>query len=258
MSMPPHMRGYPAAAQNNNVRYAVAGQDAQRQQQQQKQDEQIAQMLQAQEFHRTQNPSHIAMPHHSGAHHGGGGRHGGKQDAIQAMIGGAGHNGGGSHDPEREARHRVRDEQLKMALEVNPEAFISVPMLYVSCTLNDVPLKAFVDTGAQMTVMTAKCAQKCHLLEKVDPRFRGVAAGVGAARIAGRVHMATLRFGSTTAVDVSITVLEQNHGPELLVGLDLMRKYQAVVDLARNVMLIGGKAIPFVEDDDHKRREQRR
>ena len=40
---------------------------------------------------------------------------------------------------------------------------------------------------------------------------------------------------------------------QLLIGLDLMRKYQAVVDLGRNAMLIGGKAIPFVEGDDKKR-----
>lgn len=59
-----------------------------------------------------------------------------------------------------------------------------------------------------------------------DSRFRGVAAGVGAARIVGRVHMAQLRFGKRMACDVSITVLEQSssHSPDLLLGLDLMRK----------------------------------
>jgi hypothetical protein len=31
-----------------------------------------------------------------------------------------------------------------------------------------------------------------------------------------------------------------------------MRKYQAVIDLGRNAMLIGGKAIPFVEGDEKK------
>ena len=175
------------------------------------------------------------------------------------MLAGIGHPGGhsggaGGHDAAREARHRARDEQLKMALEVNPEAFVHVPMLYVACTLNNVALKAFVDTGAQMTVLSLKGAQKCNLMDKIDSRFRGVAAGVGAARIVGRVHMATLRFGSSTAVDVSLTVLEQSHGPELLLGLDLMRKYQAVVDLGRNAMLIGGKAIPFVEEDKKERR----
>ena len=37
--------------------------------------------------------------------------------------------------------------------QVNPEALVRVPMLYVRCDLHGVSLKALVDTGAQMTVM---------------------------------------------------------------------------------------------------------
>ena len=217
--MPPNMRGNPFQQQQQQQ------QQQQRQQQQQlMRDEKLAQALQVHEYDRA--------------------------------AGGIGQRQHGAIDPERQARHKARDEQLEMAFEVNPEAFVPVPMLYVACSVNDVPLKAFVDTGAQMTVMTAKCVQRCKLEQKVDPRFRGVAAGVGAARILGRVHLATVRFGSQTAVDCSITVLEQSHGPDLLLGLDLMRKYQAIVDLGRNAMLIGGKAIPFVEGDqkEHHRR----
>ena len=153
----------------------------------------------------------------------------------------------GRVDPAREARHQMRREQLEMALEVNPEAFVSVPMLYVDCELNRVPVKAFVDTGAQMTVMNLKCAQRCGLLQMVDPKFKGVAAGVGTARIAGRVHMATLRFGKKTAVDTSLTVLEQAGGPELLIGLDLMRKYRAHIDLEKNALIMGGEML-FMKD----------
>ena len=83
----------------------------------------------------------------------------------------------------------------------------------------------------------------------VDRRFRGVAAGVGVAKISGRVHMARLNFGKGGAVDMTITVLEQDGGPELLLGLDLLRKYNAVVDLGRNALLIGGQALPFVQGD---------
>lgn len=170
--------------------------------------------------------------------------------------GGAGH----SNDPQREARHRARDEQLKMALEVNPEAFVSVPMLYVACLLNNTPVKAFVDTGAQMTVMTVQCAKACNLLNVIDSRFRGIAAGVGAARIVGRVHMATLRFGKKMACDASITVLEQSssHAPDLLLGLDLMRKYQATIDLGRNGMVLGGELIPFIPDPHKEEKDARR
>ena len=73
--------------------------------------------------------------------------------------------------------------------------------------------------------MTLDCAKQCNLLQVIDSRFRGVAAGVGAARIVGRVHMAQLRFGKRMACDVSITVLEQSagSGPELLLGLGARR-----------------------------------
>lgn len=198
--------------------------------QQVKEDGRLAAALQAHYYHRADHPSQ----------HGGGGR-----------SGGGGHGSGGQSGGGRAA---AIEGDMRMALEANPEAFVPVPMLYVSCTLNEVPLKAFVDTGAQMTVMSVRCAEKCALLQKVDPRFRGVAAGVGVARLAGRVHLATLRFGPQTAVDLSITVMEQNSGPDLLLGLDVMRKYAAVIDLGRNALVIGGKLIPFVEGDERRRR----
>lgn len=125
-------------------------------------------------------------------------------------------------------------------------------MLYVRCTLNNVGLSAFVDTGAQMTVMTLNCARKCNLIELIDRRFSGVASGVGVAKIVGRVHMATLRFGRTAAADVSITVLDQRGGPELLIGLDLLRKYHAHIDLEHNQLVMGGNRISFVDNDDSK------
>jgi len=114
-------------------------------------------------------------------------------------------------------------------------------------------VKAFVDTGAQMTVMNLRCAQRTGLLPAVDPKFKGIAAGVGMARIAGRVHLATLRFGRSTAVDTSLTVLEQSGGPELLIGLDLMRKYRAHIDLEKNKLIIGGEELPFVKGGEKER-----
>ena len=97
----------------------------------------------------------------------------------------------------------------------------------------------------------------CNLINVIDSRFRGVAAGVGAARIVGRVHMAQLRFGRKMACDVSITVLEQNSGPDLLLGLDLMRKYTATIDLSKNGMVLGGELIPFIDDPHKKERDAR-
>ena len=55
-----------------------------------------------------------------------------------------------------------------------------------------------------------------------------------------------LRFGRSAALDTTITVMEQRGGPELLLGLDVIRKYSAVVDLGRNTLVLGGETIPFV------------
>ena len=41
-------------------------------------------------------------------------------------------------------------------------------------------------------------------------------------------------------------------------GLDLMRKYQATIDLAKNGMVLGGELIPFIPDEREKRRDERR
>lgn len=49
-------------------------------------------------------------------------------------------------------RERRIDENMSHAMEYHPEAFASVTMLYVPCQVNGIPLSAFVDCGAQMTI----------------------------------------------------------------------------------------------------------
>lgn len=144
-------------------------------------------------------------------------------------------------DAQRKIEEAIRqknvDENYEMALEHSPEVFTSVTMLYVPMEVNNHPIKAFVDSGAQMTNMSHDCAERCGLMRLVDRRFGGVAIGVGESVIIGRIHAVQLKIGHMFYT-CSITVLEKL-GQGMLFGLDMLRKHACVIDLEKNVLRVG-------------------
>ncbi|KOM27732.1 hypothetical protein LR48_Vigan460s000300 [Vigna angularis] len=147
-------------------------------------------------------------------------------------------------------RQKGIDENWAAALEHNPEAFARVVMLYVDMEVNGVPLKAFVDSGAQSTIISKSCAERCGLLRLLDQRYRGIAHGVGQSEILGRIHVAPIKIGSIF-YPCSFLVLDSPN-MEFLFGLDMLRKHQCIIDLKESVLRVGGGevSVPFLQEKD--------
>ncbi|CAH8518784.1 unnamed protein product [Dicrocoelium dendriticum] len=147
-------------------------------------------------------------------------------------------------------RQQNIDMHMESALEHYPETFAQVSMLFVNCKVGGQPIKAFVDSGAQSTIMSEKCAKRCNLERLIDKRWSGMAYGVGTQTIIGRVHNGDLEIEGIFLATSFIVLKDQQL--DLMIGLDMLRRHQCCIDLKRNVLQLDGGRVetPFLPESE--------
>eukprot|EP00984_Skeletonema_dohrnii_P030229 scaffold21575_cov172-Skeletonema_dohrnii-CCMP3373.AAC.3 len=123
------------------------------------------------------------------------------------------------------------------------------------------PIAAYVDTGAQVTVISAAAARKVGILHLMDRRYAGRATGVGQCRILGRIPAGCVHFMLGQREDddhhedydddddyeeeersivqmngPALTVLEGTvtEGVDMLLGLDVLQDWEATIQMGGN------------------------
>ncbi|KAK6175362.1 hypothetical protein SNE40_013842 [Patella caerulea] len=149
-----------------------------------------------------------------------------------------------------EIRLKNVESNMETAMEFAPESFGQVIMLYIDCQVNGHPVKAFVDSGAQMTIMSQACAERCNIMRLVDRRWAGIAKGVGTQRIIGRVHLCQIQIGPDF-LQSAFSILE-DQPMDMLLGLDMLRRHQCIIDMAKNELQIGttGTVTKFLSESE--------
>uniref|UniRef100_A0A0K0DZB9 UBA domain-containing protein n=1 Tax=Strongyloides stercoralis TaxID=6248 RepID=A0A0K0DZB9_STRER len=141
------------------------------------------------------------------------------------------------------------EENFRMAQEYIPETFFINNLLWIRLKINGVPVLGIVDSGCQSSaVVSLNIIKKCNLLNLVDKRYFGAASGIGGmSNIIGKIHSTSISVNEHL-FEIPIQVLDGNDST-VLIGLDMLKRNQCIIDLQRNVLRFGdGTETPFLSE----------
>lgn len=153
----------------------------------------------------------------------------------------------------RQIRLQTIEDQYQYALEHFPGAYIPINLLHIRVKINGVELLGMVDSGAQNSIISPAIARRCNIYDFIDERFFNNASGIGGTqKIKGRVHSCKVQVGNTY-ITAQFDVLDQDR-VEILFGLSFLRPNHCIINMQKNVLVMGdGSETPFLGEEEYKR-----
>jgi hypothetical protein len=125
---------------------------------------------------------------------------------------------------------------LIVFLLISPTSVLSggFEPISVMCEVNGHLIPAIIDTGAEITVMSAACAKRCGLSSRIDTQHCGKAIGVGSSEIIGGVDGLPLRIGPLSFQN-RVSILSSSRC-DFLIGLDILKRFKCDISLREKIL----------------------
>lgn len=141
-------------------------------------------------------------------------------------------------------KQNIIDENYTLAMNTIPESFIPVNMLYIKGKINDTELDIFVDTGAQVSIMSLKLAKELGVDYLIDHFCEGTLVGVGSKKMSGKIHYLDIQLGNFN-LPCGFTIIDSDD-IKIMLGLNSMLSLGCVLDLKNKKMIFNNYEVKFL------------
>lgn len=122
---------------------------------------------------------------------------------------------------------------------------LKTSLLYINCSIKSRPLRALIDTGAQVSIINLETVKECQMESEILATCVKKAVGVGVSNPVGFIPQRKMNIGKH-AFDVSFTVM--NGFPvDLLIGMDFLKNHACCIDIREKIIFIGDHKFKLIE-----------
>ena len=136
------------------------------------------------------------------------------------------------------------DESYQLAMDTIPESFIPVKILYIKGKINNKEIDIFIDTGAQVSIMSLSMAKELGVDFLIDHFCEGKLIGIGTKNMSGKIHYLDIQLDNFN-LPCSFTIID-NNDINIMLGLNSMLSIGCILDLKNKKMKFNNYEVKFL------------